>query len=495
MKTFGLAVGAMTVAMLTGTGCLPIYSVGGQVTGLDAIEGDVVLDLNGSETLTLSADGNFVFATTLARTAAYAVSVATQPAQGHCEVVNGAGAIGTGNITDVQVNCTPVWVGDKQFGAAYNDEFAALVIDNTGSLVTAGSRGSELFPGGPITPAGVIAKYTAWGELLWRWNSREQLTWHQVRFNDVVVDAAGNVYAAGTQEPVSWQVLVVKLGPDGTLLWNRLIDSTGSAADKALALTLRGDDELVVTGFAYSDPFEGVPHAPADSTFVGKLATSDGSTLWTAFLPGSLQLSQIDVAANSMGDSIVATSVYDTGFVVAYHNDDGDEIWRRDFAATALSGLSVAVDGNDDIYVTGSATALDGGAPFADRDVFVLKLDGSGNTLASTTLVSSGDDYATDNITDGANHLVVTGYTALNLAGATSAGGIDLITLKWDETGNLLWARQHGTAGDDYASAVTVDASGAVTVGGSTTGAFDGYVNTGSTDEFLVRFDADGTRQ
>ena len=80
----------------------PQYSLGGTVSGLS---GQVVLS-NGTENLTVTASGPFVFATPLLSGSAYTVTVASQPAGQTCTVANGTGVVGSTNVTSVAVNCT-----------------------------------------------------------------------------------------------------------------------------------------------------------------------------------------------------------------------------------------------------------------------------------------------------------------------------------------------------------------------------------------------------
>ena len=83
-------------------------SVGGTVTGLT---GSLILRNNGLDDLSLSADGAFTFSTSLDRGVAYAVTVATQPANQACSVTHGTGTTGTTNVTDVAVNCSSTAAG------------------------------------------------------------------------------------------------------------------------------------------------------------------------------------------------------------------------------------------------------------------------------------------------------------------------------------------------------------------------------------------------
>jgi hypothetical protein len=79
------------------------YSVGGTVSGLS---GTVVLQDNGGDNLTVSANGTFTFATALPGGTGYNVTVQTNPTGQTCSVSNGSGNIGSANVTNVTVTCT-----------------------------------------------------------------------------------------------------------------------------------------------------------------------------------------------------------------------------------------------------------------------------------------------------------------------------------------------------------------------------------------------------
>ena len=84
------------------------FTVGGIVTGLPAST-SLVLRNNGSDNLTVSADGSFTFLTQVASSATYNVTIAIQPQGRTCVVSNGSGTISGGSVTNVSVNCTPAW--------------------------------------------------------------------------------------------------------------------------------------------------------------------------------------------------------------------------------------------------------------------------------------------------------------------------------------------------------------------------------------------------
>ena len=92
----------------------PTYSVGGSVSGLS---GTVVLQDNGGDDLTLSANGAFSFATKLADGAAYNVTVKTNPSGQTCSVANGAGTIAGADVANVAVTCS------GRLGSGGSDDF------------------------------------------------------------------------------------------------------------------------------------------------------------------------------------------------------------------------------------------------------------------------------------------------------------------------------------------------------------------------------------
>ena len=62
---------------------------------------------NGTDSLTVTANGTFTFKTALASGATYSVTVGTQPTGETCTVTNGSGTVGTSNVTNVAVACSP----------------------------------------------------------------------------------------------------------------------------------------------------------------------------------------------------------------------------------------------------------------------------------------------------------------------------------------------------------------------------------------------------
>ena len=118
------------------------FTIGGTVSGLGA--SPVTLLDNGSDTLSVSVNGAFVFKTPVASGSTYNVIVGTQPSGETCTVTNGSGTVGSANVTNVTVTCT----GNGGGGGAYWIPYSASPIPTE---VPTGSTGLFLIPSDKLT--------------------------------------------------------------------------------------------------------------------------------------------------------------------------------------------------------------------------------------------------------------------------------------------------------------------------------------------------------
>jgi hypothetical protein len=95
-----LACGGSSESSSSGTA----FTVGGSVSGLSSGASVVLLD-NGADSLTVSANGGFTFATALASGASYLVTVGTQPSGETCTVAGGGPSAISADVTGVVVTC------------------------------------------------------------------------------------------------------------------------------------------------------------------------------------------------------------------------------------------------------------------------------------------------------------------------------------------------------------------------------------------------------
>ena len=127
------------------------YTVGGTVSGLS---GTVVLQDNGADNLSVSANGSFTFATALAGGAAYSVTVKTNPSGQTCTISSGSGTIAAANVTNVAISCTATTTtpGTDNFNRA-NGSLGPNWTDvsDGGLAIVSQAAAGTAAPGSPVT--------------------------------------------------------------------------------------------------------------------------------------------------------------------------------------------------------------------------------------------------------------------------------------------------------------------------------------------------------
>lgn len=124
------------------------YTIGGNVAGLNA-GASVTLRNNGSDTVTVSANGPYVFPTSLVNAAAYDVTVATQPTGETCAASEALGTVDNANVANVSVVCTvnaptTYTVGGTVSGLGAGA--SVTLLDNGADAKTVSANGAFTFP-------------------------------------------------------------------------------------------------------------------------------------------------------------------------------------------------------------------------------------------------------------------------------------------------------------------------------------------------------------
>lgn len=79
------------------------FTVGGKLSGMDQ-GSSITIQNNGGDNLSLSANGNFTFATSMAAGASYAVTILSTSLGESCTISNGAGTV-SNNVDSVIIDC------------------------------------------------------------------------------------------------------------------------------------------------------------------------------------------------------------------------------------------------------------------------------------------------------------------------------------------------------------------------------------------------------
>jgi hypothetical protein len=121
------------------------FTIGGTVSGLSGT--GLVLQNNGADNLSVSANGSFTFATAIDSGSSFNVTVLTQPSSPAqtCAVTSGTGTA-SANVTTVQVACATTATNDTIGGTVSGLSGTGLVLqDNGGNNLSVTANGSFTF--------------------------------------------------------------------------------------------------------------------------------------------------------------------------------------------------------------------------------------------------------------------------------------------------------------------------------------------------------------
>lgn len=335
------------------------------------------------------------------------------------------------------------------------------------------------------------------------------------------LDSASNVYVCGysSETASAADIVLVKYGQAGDILWNAHFNGYGNSIDQPYAFYLDKYGNSYITGFT------------SDTNLQIKIVTlkynSSGSLLWNkTYEPSSSYRQGIGygIVTDAAGNVYTAGSITKQNgkfdIVLLKYSPQGiltDSVIYTQGILSSQSPVSVCLDAQEtNIVVMGSVELLGeqakiltvkfnaglepvwqkiltgtyGGGDFPVQmirsndnklivcgavnnnttglDYCVYRLDTNSAMLTQYSFNGSGNNrdipYAV--MEDAANNIYVTGSSR----NADTLGSEDIVTLKLSQTGLLQWSRSYNGIGTgiDYGTAIAADISGNIYVGGAT---------------------------
>lgn len=390
----------------------------------------------------------------------------------------------------------------KQMGGNINDRGNAITTDAFGNVYTTGNfAGTGDFDPGPGTftmsasgtnPDIFVSKIDVSGNFVWA--KQIGSTGFDVG-KSINIDGTGNINITGSfQGTVDFDpsnainnlislgnndIFILKLSPSGNFVWAKNIG--GSGDDKGHSITTDAAGNVFTTGYfngnADFDPSAATYTLNAlggnEDVFVSKLDAA-GNFVWAKqFIAstGSPQLFGNGITLDGLGNVCIGGSF--TGQV--------------DFDPSATTYTLNAV--NMDIFIA----KLDGLGNF----VWAKNMGGPGgsNTALAITVDATNNIYATgyfDQTTDF--------DPSASTFALTSFGGVDIFVLKLDASGNFGWAKKMGGISSDQGKSIAISSTGDVYTTGhySSLSDFDPSASTftlstiGGSGVFVSKLDASG---
>jgi hypothetical protein len=317
-----------------------------------------------------------------------------------------------------------------------------------------------------------------------------------VYVNKDLTDQYGNVYITGKfggwidfdpgpgiyplVSPDNHSGFIAKYDSSGKLKWAKAIisDTVQAIGTDITAIALDDEGSVYALGSFYDstdfDPGPGVFKlfaALGHDMFVEKFDSS-GNFSWVVQFPGTYNITTRDIAVSPDHD------VYVTG---------------------TFGGGTFDFDPSPSVY---NLTCVGG------LDVFFLKLSNTGSFLWAKTISGPMSEYPISVSVDAGANVHLAGYyegtadfdPGLGIYNLSSNGYQDIFVAKYDQAGNLSWARSFGNTGEDKGNYITCDAAGNTYVTGwfMHTVDFDPGAGTqsltaaGLKDAFILKLDVNG---
>jgi PKD repeat protein len=317
--------------------------------------------------------------------------------------------------------------------------------------------------------------------------------WNGAGASSIAVDPSGNIYTTGVFEgtadfdpgPATFyltstgytDIFISKLDASGNFVWAKRVG--GIYDDAANFITLDALGNVYTTGYFFGT----IDFDPGSSTYN---LTAEGQDIY---------ISKLDASGNF--------------------------VWAKRMGGPycLAEGWCIALDASGNVYTTGyflEEADFDPGAgmytlttiPIDYFDIFVSKLDASGNFVWAKRLGGTGDDVAFFITVDALGNVYTTGAfqetadfdPGTGTYNLISAGDDDIFISKLDAFGNFVWAKRMGGTNDQVGVSIVVDASGNVCTTGALYGTADfdpgsgtyNLTSSGEDDIFISKLDAFG---
>lgn len=342
-------------------------------------------------------------------------------------------------------------------------------------------------------------------------------------------DAAGNCYATGTFQPPSAIIgndtltastsfnsgfFIAKYDSAGNAIWAKTntgvasVHGTGIKTDAAgisyVVGYYRSIGALNFGNYSITSPgnFEQAFIAKYDSAGNALWAQNAGAINWGA--PANFS---VDI--DSYGNAYLTGTFEDSAYLVKF-NASGNQLWRKKYFGNITNTFcwSINVDINGNNIVTGYSanTNLIFGALFVPNNsngyqVFIVKSDSTGSVIWAKNDGNYPSLYKPDISSDSTGNLYLTGYflgdsTKLGNTTLYNQGADDIFIVKYDPSGNFVWAQRAGGFHFDLGQAIATDKAGYSYITGffRAAASFGPYTlySANDPDVFVAKYDPSG---
>jgi len=273
-------------------------------------------------------------------------------------------------------------------------------------------------------------------------------------------------------------IWIIKLDENGNKEWDKTFDKDKNDVAYSIIQTKDGGYAIAAsTGFKLWGEA---------NCWVIKL-DAKGNMEWENSFGGTGWDEIFSIVQTKDGSFVTSGCVWSKGagrgdIYVAKLNKSGDLVWDKTFGGREDDEAHSIIQTEDGGYVlTGFTLSEDTG----DRDIWVIKLDKDGNKVWDKTLGGASEDWANSIVQTKDKGYMVAGWTK-----SMGAGKTDVWIIKLDKRGNLIWDKIFGGSEDDEAHSIIQTEDGGYAVAGWTKSK-----GAGNSDVWVIKLDENGNLQ
>ncbi|MBK6903015.1 MAG: T9SS type A sorting domain-containing protein [Saprospirales bacterium] len=302
-------------------------------------------------------------------------------------------------------------------------------------------------------------------------------------------------------------LLVMKLAPDGEVLWQRCLETHYHGW--ALVATIDGGFFLV--GKTTSNDCGNSGNQGDADAWIVKM-DADGEIEWQRCHGGTAYEEIWDLHQTSDGGFVMAgRTTSNDGDVSGNHGDSdawvvklnaaGEIQWQKCLGGTANDDARSVQETSDGGYVLAIQTSSDDGnvsGQHGGLDYWVVKLDAGGEIQWQKCLGGTKDDYARTVLQTADDGFIVVGFTWSDDGDVSEIHSEynDNWVVKLGGTGEIQWQKCFGGTGAEQAyTAIQTEDGGYLIAGESSSNDGDVSSNHGGYDAWLVKFNSAGEIQ
>lgn len=251
-------------------------------------------------------------------------------------------------------------------------------------------------------------------------------------------------------------IWLIRTNSDGDTLWTRTFGGEGE--DEGQAVRMTGDGGFVITGWV-----TGTTNGHSNEDLVVIKTDSTGNLEWQQELGGRYTERGYDVLEIEDGYTITGHrqpgALESENIWLVRISADGDSLWSKMYGGEEDDrGTALAPAENGGVVITGRSWSLGG----ESADIFMIKTDSSGEEVWTSVFGGTEKEWGTS-IQQTTGGYVVTGWTW-----SQGAGLSDMVLIRTDLSGHMLWQRTFGGPSTDRSHSVySTDEGGFILAGTS----------------------------